>query len=198
MKVLKDMRKNGFHISTCMLNAILSGGAERGDIDRSLSLLDEFARNDVRPDADSYSYALEALGKHLSRRTRKPAGPDVEGQCLETAGSLLTMMEDQGVAPTHHVIREYVELLCRTGQVDVATGVVLDSMGLESADEEDGPMPLVSSKVIYRVATANLQQKKFDVARRLASCSSEPIPWLLRAIEKQELGEPLRTSPRAR
>jgi hypothetical protein len=198
MKVLKDLRKNGFHISASMLNAILSGGAERGDIDRSLSLLDEFPRNDVRPDADSYSFALEALGKHLSRRTRKPAGPEVQSYCLETASSILAMMEDQGVAPTHHVIREYVELLCQTGQVDVATGVVLDSIELETGDAEDGLMPLVNNKVIYRVAMANAKQKKFDEARRLAGCSSEPIPWLLRAIEMNELGEPLSHSHRKR
>jgi pentatricopeptide repeat protein len=190
LAALKELRLNGLHVTTAMLNAIMSGAAERGDIDRTLSLLEEFQRNGVAPDADSYSFAMEALGKHLSRRTKTPAGQRVKDQCLDTASELLTRMEDEGVLPTHHIIRDYVELLCRAGQVGVATDIVLESMELQTTDNEDSPMPLVTDKTVYRVAMANAKQKNFEVARQVAACSSEPLPFLWRAIEAREMGAP--------
>jgi pentatricopeptide repeat protein len=190
LATLKELRMNGLHVTTAMLNAIMSGAAERGDIDRTLSLLEEFDRNGLSPDADSYSFAFEVLGKHLSRRTKTPAGQQFKDQCLDTANTLLTRMENEGVLPSHHITRDYIELLCRAGQVGVATKIVLESVELQTMDNEDGPMPLVTDKAIYRVALANAKEKNFDVARQVAACSAEPLPFLWRTIKAHELGAP--------
>jgi len=179
---LKTARLDGLTVSAGMLNALLSGSAERGDIDRVMQILAEFPRHNVSPDADSFSFALEGLGKHLARRKRNPAGPELMESCLNHANSFLTMMEDSGIAPTRHIIRDYVELLCRAGDVTTATNVI--------KEESTSPGPgesVVCSKAIYCVAMANVREGRLDSAREIASWSSEPMPYLLEKIDREQL-----------
>jgi hypothetical protein len=174
---LKVLRQKGTHVSVASLNAILSGGAERGDIDRTLFVLEEFPRNDVEPNADSFSFAFEALGKNIARRTRNPASKHMIESYLETADGFLTEMEERGIAPNHHIIREYVELLCMANEVVTATAVVRETMANGG---------IVNNKTIYRVAMANVAGKNFDIARDLCLSASEPLPFLLENIERAE------------
>jgi len=154
----------------------MSGSAERGDIDRTVALMEEYSRNDVKPNADTFSFALEALGKHLYRRTVHKPNQRLMVSVLEKADSLLTRMEEMGIAPTHNIVREYVELLCQTGDVKTATDVVLENL-------DKG---LVNSKAIYCVAMANAKRMDFEIARKLAVSGSEPLPFLIENIDKEE------------
>jgi hypothetical protein len=174
---LKVLRQKGTHVSVASLNAILSGGAERGDVDRTLFVLEEFSRNDVEPNADSFSFAFEALGKNIARRTRNPASKHMIESYLETADSFLTELEERGIAPNHHIVREYVELLCLANEVETATSVVKET-------QSNGGV--VNNKTIYRVAMANVTAKNFAIARDLALTASEPLPFLLENIERAE------------
>jgi hypothetical protein len=174
---LKVLRQKGTHVSVASLNAILSGGAERGDVDRTLFVMEEFPRNDVEPNADSFSFAFEALGKNIARRTRNPASKHMIESYLETADGFLTEMEERGIAPNHHIIREYVELLCMANEVVTATAVVRETMANGG---------IVNNKTIYRVAMANVAGKNFDIARDLCLSASEPLPFLLENIERAE------------
>lgn len=177
MSDLKDLRQGGMDVTVAQLNVILSAGAERGDIDRTLAILEEYARNNLQPNVDSYGFAFEALGKHLKRRTRKLPEPSLVVDCLSKADMFLTMMEENNVAPNHHVIKEYVELLCIAGEVETATSVVLDSVQTPG---------LVNSKTLYRVAMANAHQGQIDIARKMEALSAEPMPFLADAIAKRE------------
>jgi hypothetical protein len=161
----------------------MSGGAERGDIDRTVFMLEEFPRNDVEPNADTFSFAFEALGKNVARKNRKPASKALIDSYLRKADSFLTAMEEQGIAPTGHIAREYVELLCLAGEVETATAIVTDSIASNG---------IVNSKTIYRVAMANVTHKNFDVAREVASSATEPLPFLLETIESAERRESTR------
>jgi hypothetical protein len=103
---------------------------------------------------------------------------DHKNACVIAAESFLTRMERNDIAPTHHIIRDYVEMLCLVGQVDTATTI------LKEAVDEEG---LVSSKSIYRVALANAKIQKFDVAREVALWGTEePVPFLISNIEREE------------
>jgi hypothetical protein len=174
---LKALRQKGTHVSVAALNAIVSGGAERGDVDRTVFVLEEFARNDVEPNADTFSFAFEALGKNIARRTRNPASKKMIESYLETADSFLTEMEERGIAPSHHIVREYVELLCLANEVETATAVVNETL-------TNGGV--VNNKTIYRVAMANSAVNNFAVARDLSLTASEPLPFLLDNIARAE------------
>ena len=180
-EVLREIRSQGRPISVTALNAILSASAERGDVDRTMALLNDFSRDDVEPNADSYNYAFEALGKRLNRTSRKrsPTADEI-ALCLDTADYLLGVMEEKGVEPDHRLIRNYVELLCLTQELDTANSVVRGSL------EEGGTTGLVNNKILYRVAMCNAEAGQFDVAREMASYAMEPMPFLLDKIGRME------------
>lgn len=179
----------GFHVSVGMLNCILSGAAERGDIDRTIFILEgEFPRNNLNPNADSFSFAMETLGKHISRRTRNPAGPELMASCLDQATEFLNMMEENGIAPTQHIIRDYLELLCRANEVDTATEIILEELSTSSTS----PIVLVSTKAVHCVAMANAKLGNFEIAREIAALASTTntdetaLPFLSESITKEE------------
>lgn len=168
------------------LNCIMSAIAERGDLTCLGYILDEFDRLGLSLNADSFSFAMEALGKHLYR-ARKQGVPsqDTIRACLEQASQFLTAMDESGVAPTRHIIREYVELLCQADEVDAATEVVLESL------DNGGD---VNDKTLYRVAMAQAEQSNFDAARKVAAHLSERLPEVVHNINRIE-HESLRLKP---
>lgn len=177
---LKELSYEGRPITVASLNTLMSAAAERGDVDRVLQFLQQFDRSGIEPNSDSYSFAFESLGKNLRKgRRRNPVTRDHKEACLIAAESFLAKMDEQGIAPTHHIIREYVEMLCLVGEVDTATII------LKEAASEHG---LVTSKSIYRVAMANAQVlHRFDVAREIAQLDGgTTLPWLLSSIDREE------------
>jgi pentatricopeptide repeat protein len=174
---LRSLRDRGMLVSAASLNAIMSACAERGNVDFTFEVMDEFRRNNVEPNADAISFAFEALGKNLYRRRHRPSELHFTW-VLGKADLLLTFMEEKGIAPTHHIIREYVELLCQAKEVRLATDVIHDMIA------NDG---LVNNKTVYRVAMANAECGDFEVARKIAGLASEPLPYLLQNIKREEL-----------
>jgi pentatricopeptide repeat protein len=160
------------------LNVILSSFAERGDVLDALHVLDIMRRYGLKPNADSYSFAVEVLGKDMVRRNRVHDFAWVQ-RSIDTADSLLTKMEENETAPSSDVIRNYVELLCIAGEVSTANAVVDDCLSNERRS-------LISNKTLYRLATANADAGNFEIAKRLASMTSEVIPVLHRKIKSKE------------
>jgi hypothetical protein len=179
MKQLDILHQNGTTITVSCLNVILSCFAERGESDSAFHvLLNEFDKYDaIQPNADSYSFALESLGKHVLRSMRYSSGSDTKAHCIRRAEQLLNLMDQQNVIPTQHVIYEYVELLCQADQVETATDVVLDTY------REYG---YVQSKIIYRVATANSKIGNHRMAYEIASLSDMDMPILFQNIKDNE------------
>ena len=108
--------------------------------------------------------------RHLPRRVT----PELIQGLLSTADSYLSEMEDDWkIAPTNHVIREYVELLVMAGDVDTANEMVLQAL-----EQQPTGSDLVSSKTLYRLAVANARVGNMTVANQLAHAGCDkPIDF---------------------
>lgn len=156
----------------------MSGYAERGDVHQAMRVLEEFRRSDLEPDVDTYSFAIEVLGKDLHRRKGK-FSPRLLTKNIDTADVILSEMEKERVAPSGDIIRNYTELLVLADEVSTATGVLKDVM-------QNNQSHIINNKTIYRVAMANAENGNFDLARDLAACTSEHISILHRNISSKE------------
>jgi hypothetical protein len=188
LQVMQLRQENKIKISTSIMNVLMSSAAERGDIDRLLSILKDFQRYKVAFDADTISFGFESLGKNLLRRRKfnssfldlsRASTRDHIDACMVVANVLLNHMDDNQVKTSDHIIRNYIEFLCMAGHVDTATNIILEAV------HEKG---LVSTKSLYRVAMANAKLFRFDVARQVATCdpSIAPFTILMEAIDREE------------
>jgi hypothetical protein len=166
-------------VSTATVNMLASACAERGDMARTLSVINhEYSRYGVEINADTFGFGFESMGKLVVKgKRRKFYDEALKTNIMDNADRLLFMLGDKNLALTDHIVREYVELLCAIGEVETATDVILDCLS--------GGDP-VNQKTLYRAATANLQVHRFDAARLLADKSVQPMPYLLESIEKKE------------
>lgn len=166
----------------------MSGAAERGDVDWVILLLDEFGRNDLQSDAESFSYAFEALGRKLARHQKNDdLTTQLVEESIELANSFLNKMDRQGIDPTEPIIRNYVEFLCVSGELRTAYEVVRQCATTNTEDGTAAPH-LLNTKTVYRAAMANAKAGNLVEARELALAVSEPIPFLLENIAKLEQG----------
>ncbi|KAL3919989.1 MAG: hypothetical protein SGILL_003479, partial [Bacillariaceae sp.] len=118
-----DDDSNNNLLSLESLNVVMSGYAERGETKQTLDLLALMDQNNIQPNEDSYSFAIEVLGKDIHRR-KMTDDPSHVHRNLEIADKILTRMEGSGIEASSFVIRQYIELLCLAGEVDTATTVV--------------------------------------------------------------------------
>jgi hypothetical protein len=188
MQVMQLRQENRIKITTSIMNVLMSGAAERGDIDRLLSILKDFERYNIAFDADTISFGFESLGKNLMRRRKfnntfldqsRASTRDHIDACMVVANVLLNHMDDHQVKTSDHIIRNYIEFLCLAGHVDTATSIIMEAV------HEKG---LVSSKSLYRVAMANAKLFRFEAARQVATCDNSiaPLTFLLESIDREE------------
>ncbi|MGK3761534.1 MAG: pentatricopeptide repeat protein, partial [Bacillariaceae sp.] len=161
-------------------NVIMSSYAERGDPHDVAGILDVMIENDIKPNADSYSFVIEALGRDIKKRLKKDDN-SYKQRNVEIADTILSMMEEDNIAPTTHVIRHYIELLCLAGEIETATSIVEDFL----SSSKDGNTR-VNNITIYRVAIENAILGNYKVAKKLCSMTSEIIPALHRKIASRE------------
>lgn len=188
LQVRQLRQENKIVITTSIMNVLMSGSAERGDIDRILSVLKDFERHKIAFDAETISFGFESLGKNLMRRRKfnatfldhsRAATRDHVDACMVVANVLLNHMDDNQIKTSDHIIRNYIEFLCLAGHVDTATSIILEAV------QEKG---LVSSKSLYRVAMANTKLFHFDTARQVATCDHTipQLTFLLETIHREE------------
>eukprot|EP00535_Pseudo-nitzschia_heimii_P005261 CAMPEP_0197177728 /NCGR_PEP_ID=MMETSP1423-20130617/3233_1 /TAXON_ID=476441 /ORGANISM="Pseudo-nitzschia heimii, Strain UNC1101" /LENGTH=777 /DNA_ID=CAMNT_0042627327 /DNA_START=238 /DNA_END=2571 /DNA_ORIENTATION=+ len=163
------------------LNVVLSSYAERGDPLDAVETLELMSEYDIEPDADSYSFVIEALGRDIKKRLKTNDDGYMQ-QNVSIADSVLTVMEEKRTVPNTHVIRNYVELLCLAGEGETATSIVEDH--LRSTDP--AVRNTVNNITIYRVASENADRGNFDRAKSLAARMTERNPALLRRIRSKE------------
>ena len=156
----------------------MSAYAERGDTNQTIGILDTIKELGMTPNGDSYSFAIEGLGKDIHRRKKMEDRAWVHKN-IEIAANVLSMMEADGIAPTIDVVRNYVELLCMAGEVSTATSLVQDLLS-------DGQIDSINNKTLYRVALENAHAGDIETAKDLASMTSESIPVLHRKIRSKE------------
>jgi len=173
--------ENHHLLSLESLNVILSSYAERADPRDAVEILDVMRDNGIQPNADSYSYVIEALGRDIKKRL-KMEDASYKQRNVEIADTILSMMEENGISPTTHVIRNYIELLCIAGETATATSIVEEYLTSEDSETR----LVVNNITTYRVATENAVRGNFDVARKLASMMTEYVPALHRGIKSRE------------
>eukprot|EP00977_Amphora_coffeiformis_P015347 scaffold4510_cov183-Amphora_coffeaeformis.AAC.32 len=177
----RDDNKRPFPLGA--LNVVLSATAERGDLDQSVSIMNIVEESKLPVNVETFCYAFEVLGKHLSFRSKHIRDPrQLQAYVVGRAMEYLTMMEKRDIALSQHLIREYVEVLCNAGEFQTATQVVLDAL-------ECGT---VSNKTIYRIAIVNAHEGSFETARHLAGRGTEKMPFLLDRIDRIERGGEVR------
>jgi len=173
--------ENNCLLSLESLNVVLSSYAERGDPRDAVEILELMDENDVEPNADSYSFVIEALGRDVKKRL-KTNDEDYIQRNISIANTALSMMEGKGMAPNTHVIRNYVELLCQGGDIETATSILEDY--LESSDRDF--RSTVNNITVYRVASEHATLGNFEKAKALAEQMTEFVPSLYRKIRSKE------------
>jgi len=158
-------------------NAVMSCYSERGDTLDVFGILDHMVLKGISPDCNSYSFAMEALGKCIHRR-RLHDKPSKIQENLDHADRILCMMEENHVLPSTDFVRNYVELLCLVGETKTADALVDDM--LEQFPES------VCSKTLYKLAVTNAEQGEFERAKKLASRITDHIPTLMSKIRSRQ------------
>lgn len=173
------------------VSVLMSAYAERGDVDKTLALLNEFKRNDWNPNANTFSFALESVGKATGRlvnnknlRMGQKKREAMIADWMQATDNILNMFEDRqekdaDLEATSHVIRNYVEFLCHADQVETATMLVDDLL-------ERGERSTLDNRVLFRVAVANAEIGNFAAARRLSEATSESLPFIRQKIDQIE------------
>jgi len=176
---LDDLYCNGtFSVTTTCLNVIMSAVAERGG--PCQEVYDLFGNYGVEPNADTYEYFMESLGKFLLRNNRRYDRRKVT-KTSEKASAILDMMEQRKIPLSRFVVKDYIELLCLADDLDTATSCALDL--IKNRD-------LVSTKTLYRVATANANAGRIEEARLLSRSYPIQLTFLEESISKiqEEMG----------
>lgn len=175
-------------------NVLIAAHAWRGYVERCFDLLDAFRDQDWSPDAYSFAFALESVGKAAKRvvlnRNSKPIHPRKKEALIEfyfeSAESILTRVEEtrdqygNPVIPTHHFVRQYVELLCTLGEATTAGLVAQDFM------EQTERGQLVCNKTLWRVASAHAENGNIDLARQFGASTSEALPFMEHKLDNWE------------
>ena len=163
------------------INVVLSGYAERGDPRDAVEILELMAENDIDPNADSYSFVIEALGRDIKKRLKSNDQDYIERN-ISIANTVLSMMEGKGMPPNTQVIRNYVELLCMGGEIDTASSIVEDYLRSDDLEFRN----IVNNITIYRVVSEHTALGNFERAKALAEQMTEYVPALHRRIKSKE------------
>jgi hypothetical protein len=178
-EALLSISKDGMRLSTAMVNTIVSGWAERGEVEEVQRILRTyFVQGLLTLDADTICFALEVLGKYLRRRERAGQSDEyITTKCLTDADEILTMMEDHKIIPTANIVREYVELLCLGGEVELATQVVRD---FRNSNFE------VNAKTLYRVASVHMDAGNPSVGMEIAGWDEDVMMHIQELLRREE------------
>jgi hypothetical protein len=177
-RAVQMLQSNGTPITVSLLNILLAVAAERGNSEYAFSVLThDFGTHNLEPNADSFCFAIESLGKNALKERHTSHATEVINNILMKAEAILSIMESAGIVPTQHIIKEYTEVLCQTGQLETATEVVFDTYN---------DLGSVSSKTVYRVAMANARAGRHEIAREIAKYSDLPVPFLTHNIDLEE------------
>ena len=172
-------RVHGCRPSLYSLNVIMSACAECGDVERTLSVLfDDFPTYQIEPNDDSFSFAMEALA--VNARV-KEAGFEKES-LVEAAEDLLNMMSKRHLAVDRHVFHEYIRVLLNSGELEMATASTFDAIRTRTYEVDN-------KTIVILINSLCVDSGCFDVARQLASLGTEPLPFLLKKIERYEKGK---------
>eukprot|EP00548_Thalassiothrix_antarctica_P016260 CAMPEP_0194196056 /NCGR_PEP_ID=MMETSP0154-20130528/76464_1 /TAXON_ID=1049557 /ORGANISM="Thalassiothrix antarctica, Strain L6-D1" /LENGTH=745 /DNA_ID=CAMNT_0038920631 /DNA_START=232 /DNA_END=2469 /DNA_ORIENTATION=- len=173
---LFQKRKNqNVHI----FNSVLSAYSESGNLHHCLKLLDTLRIYDgVEPNADSYSFVMEALAVHVQNYVNRPKNAlhpvqiNQRVKWLKLADQLWDeMMMTYEIPINTHVFHQYVRMLTLlhhrnedtdTNYIQMATDYAVDAYKNQSFDDH-----IVSEKSWILLVNANILIENYDTALEL-------------------------------
>ena len=176
-------------MTTSSMNSLLLGFGMRKDLDSAFNIFDDFFRYGIRPDANTFSFLMEALYLDTKERFSAKAPDSVPDEVEDVLGAIeivLNSMRAAGVEKSSHLIHEHVRLLCVVGKVEEAKIVL---------DEAIANRTRVSMGSIVSTAMSFARSGNFEMARTvagltdIAGCGKPPtylIPWIDN-VEKNDL-----------
>lgn len=186
---------NGFAPTTTIVNVLMSVYAWKGDVRRSLDLLDEALYRDIILDVDTFSFALESAGKSTKRAldNRNKSMDDFKRQSIvdenvKAAETILALFEKavdserKSLEPNQAFVRNYVAFLCLLEQTETASMVVKDFL----EQGKSSGTRLVDNKTLASVAVQSASDGKFDMARTFLASMSESLPFVEERVNMME------------
>ena len=193
---LKSASEDDFTPTIAAINILMSSYAWKGDIPSSLDQLGAAIEIGILPNVDTFSYALESVGKGTKRAidNKNASMDDVKRQSIvdenvKAADTILAYFEKavdsegKPLEPNHTFVRNYVEFLCLIGQIETATMVARDFL---EQGKKNG-MRLVDNKTLSRVSIANASVGNFETARCFLACMSESLPHIENKVDRLEM-----------
>lgn len=156
---------------------MMSCYAERGDVMKVFDILRTIRLHNLKPDVNSYSFAMEVLGKEINKSQNSKDTLFVQKK-LDDANKILDMMETDGITPSRDLTRNYIKLLCLADELDTAKLVVDDLMKVSPNS--------VCSMALYQLVKANLDKGDLATSKELASRISDNMPDIQRMIRSYE------------
>ena len=114
----------GTEITCASLNCVLASYAKLGHVEHAFSTYDEFEMNGIEPNADTFSYLMEALATEMINPspflTKEP-----ETQ-IEEAEAIFNMMAKLEMQPSEYYVHHYVCFLIHFKELEKAKTFLQD------------------------------------------------------------------------
>lgn len=192
---LDGKSEDGFTPTTTAINILMSAYAWKGDVHACLNLLNKAISHGMTLDTDTFSFALESVGKGTKRlvtnsnvKLSEFKRQSILDDNVKAAEIVLEQFEEAEDStgscfePNHHFVRNYVEFLCLLGQTETGTMVAIDFL----KQGESSETRLVDNKTLAKVAVDNAEAGNFEMARKCLASMSESLPFLEEKINRTE------------
>lgn len=175
-------KNNGNFITTSSMNVLLLGYGMKKDINTAFNVYDDFVTYNLKPDANTFSFLMEAL--YLDSKEFFSPGQDVKPEdidyAIDGAAMIQKSMNESGIEKSNHFMHEYIRVLCTTGRLDDAKSM------LDEAIECRSPVEMGS---IVLIASDYAGKGDFEMARSVANSSvmagcGKPPSFLIHRINK--------------
>ncbi|KAK3136483.1 hypothetical protein QOZ80_5BG0436110 [Eleusine coracana subsp. coracana] len=204
--VLKEMDKYSCKHNVCTYNIRMAGYCDRGEVDKARDLWDEMIQENIQPDVTAYNTMIggycragevgmaEEMFKDMEIGGTNPSATTFEslvtGHCMageDDAAMLVRVdMRRRGFGMAPEVVEELLEVLCQTGRVEDALGILREEMRREEFEPTRR-----SYKVLIR---GFCEEGEMEVAIRLQAemagkgfkAGSEVYHAFIRAYEDSE------------
>lgn len=132
-------RGNAHMLSRHCMNALIIGHGMKRDIDNAFFVFENFARLNLRPDANTFSFLMEALYIDTKSRfpleagTRPTFNPQDVDDVVAAAQIILDSIDESGVKKTKSFFYEHIRLLYTLGLLEEAKSAIEEAVSTGTA-----------------------------------------------------------------
>ncbi|KAI3708230.1 hypothetical protein L2E82_37395 [Cichorium intybus] len=153
-EVYRGAGKLGVEVDACCLNIMIKALCKNGDINAALQVLDEFPKQNCKPNVRTFSALMHGLC-NLGR--------------IEEAFSLLQKMETEGIEPDTISINILISGLRKNNQIKESIEL-FDRMLLKGCE----PIPSTYQEILYAFLDSKKYIKAMNLAKKMTSKKMVP------------------------